>query len=87
MMSYFKELLRIFNAEGVEYLVVGGHAVMHYTEPRFTKDQDVWVNPAEANARKVFQCAGSILRCAICPRSGGEDFAIRGTVYQIGVTT
>ena len=39
MKSYFKELLQIFNAEGVEYLLVGAHAVMYYTQPRFTRDQ------------------------------------------------
>jgi hypothetical protein len=38
MNSDYKELLRIFNDHGVKYLVVGGYAVMLYTEPRFTKD-------------------------------------------------
>ncbi len=33
----FRDLLRAFNDEGVEYLVVGGYAVIHYTEPRFTQ--------------------------------------------------
>jgi len=26
-------------------MVVGGYAVMTYTEPRYTKDLDSWVNP------------------------------------------
>ncbi len=33
-----KDLLRAFNENGVEYLVVGGHAVSHHSEPRTTKD-------------------------------------------------
>jgi hypothetical protein len=37
----FKELLRSFNEEQAEYLIVGGYAVMKYTEPRFTKDPGV----------------------------------------------
>ena len=38
MNSDFEELLSIFNENGVRYLIVGGHAVMLYTEPRYTKD-------------------------------------------------
>lgn len=38
MNSDFKDLLRIFEAEDVEYLIVGAYAVMHYTQPRYTKD-------------------------------------------------
>ena len=84
MMSYFKELLQIFNAEGVEYLLVGAHAVMHYTEPRYTKDHDAWVNPTQENARKVHRS----LALFGVPLSDAkwEDFAVEGAVYQIGTT-
>ena len=51
----FKELLRTFNEKGIEYLIVGGYAVMKYTEPRFTKDIDVWVRNSEANAAKAYR--------------------------------
>lgn len=44
MNSDFEELLSIFNENSVRYLVVGGHAVMLYTEPRYTKDLDVWID-------------------------------------------
>jgi hypothetical protein len=37
---HFKELLQIFNANKVEYLIVGGYAVMKYTEPRSPK---IWI--------------------------------------------
>jgi hypothetical protein len=40
---HFKELLQKCNTNEVEYLVVGGYAVMKYTEPRFTKDLDLWL--------------------------------------------
>jgi hypothetical protein len=33
----FKELLLVLNDCRVEYLIVGGYAVMRYSEPRFTK--------------------------------------------------
>jgi len=34
----FKELLLALDDFKVEYLIVGGYAVMRYSEPRFTKD-------------------------------------------------
>jgi hypothetical protein len=46
---HFKELLQRFNANEVEYLIVGGYAVMKYTEPRFTKDLDLWVSNSQEN--------------------------------------
>ena len=50
----FKELLSTFNEHGVRYLVVGGFAVMVYSEPRYTKDLDVWVEASRENASRVF---------------------------------
>ena len=84
MKPYFKELLGIFNAREVEYLVVGSYAVIFYTVPRFTKDSDVWVNPTEENARRVFEAlqeyGGSLAGIS------WSDFTIPGNVYQMGVT-
>ena len=38
----FKELLSLFRKYKVRYMVVGGYAVMKYTEPRFTKQKKIW---------------------------------------------
>ncbi len=38
----YKELLKILNRHRVKYLIVGAYAVIHYTEPRYTKDLDIW---------------------------------------------
>lgn len=43
---HFKELLKKFNEHQVKYLVVGAYAVMKYTEPRYTKDFDIGLNPS-----------------------------------------
>lgn len=53
MNSDFKDLLRWFAKHRVRYLLVGGYAVIHYAQPRFTKDLDVWLQPTAANARRV----------------------------------
>jgi len=56
MTQDFKELLRAFNENEVKYLIVGGYAVMKYSEPRYTKDLDIWVEASPENAEKVFRC-------------------------------
>ena len=37
----FKDLLRLLNANQVDYLLIGGHAFSVHAEPRATKDLDV----------------------------------------------
>ncbi|MGA7241234.1 MAG: hypothetical protein WBY44_36465 [Bryobacteraceae bacterium] len=51
--SDFRDLLRSFNVAGVRYLIVGGYAVMVHTEPRYTKDLDLWIDAVEDNARRM----------------------------------
>lgn len=36
----FKEFIKLLNANGVEYFVVGGYAVAYHGYPRYTKDID-----------------------------------------------
>ena len=80
---HFSELLRIFNANGVRYLVVGGYAVMLYSEPRFTKDLDVWVGDDDTNAARVFRALAEFG----APLTGVQpaDFAKPDLIYQLGV--
>jgi hypothetical protein len=74
--------LSIFNEENVRYLIVGGYALMLYTEPRFTKDLDLWVEPSKDNAARVFR---SLARFgAPLQNVTAEDFATKDTFYQIG---
>jgi hypothetical protein len=82
MNSDFKDLLSILNARNVRYLVVGGYAVMKYTEPRYTKDLDVWVDSSPENARAVFES----LRQFGAPLTNlsASDFAREGSIYQMG---
>ena len=47
------DLLAEFNAQGVEYLVVGAHALAVHGHVRATKDLDVWVRADAANAAWV----------------------------------
>lgn len=55
MNSDFRDLLQALNDAGAEYLVVGGYAVIEHTEPRYTKDIDVWVNSTRENAGRILK--------------------------------
>lgn len=50
-----KQLLLALNAHGVEYLVVGGWAVGFYSEPRATKDIDLFIRSEVKNSEAVFR--------------------------------
>ena len=47
------ELLELFRSKGVEFLVVGGHAVAFHGYPRLTEDLDVFVRPDVANGQRI----------------------------------
>ena len=48
------ELLNLISASNIRYLVVGGYAVMKYTEPRFTKSLDLWVSTEASNVHALY---------------------------------
>ena len=51
--THFREFLRLLSAEAVEYLLVGGWAVIYHGYPRATKDIDIWIAVNEDNAQRV----------------------------------
>ncbi len=67
----------------VEFLVVGAHAVMFHTEPRYTKDIDVWVRPEIDNARRALR--GLAAFGAPLSDLRAEDLVKPGTIFQMGV--
>jgi hypothetical protein len=79
----FTDLLRLFNDNGVRYLVIGGYAIIQYAEPRYTKDLDLWISTDAANAKAVYKA----LREFGAPLAGltEDDFSEEGYFYQMGV--
>ncbi len=77
----FKEILSIFNEHEVRYLVVGAHAVMKYSEPRYTKDLDIWVEASEENSERVFSALNEF--GAPLDKLNVDDFAADG-FFQMG---
>jgi hypothetical protein len=82
MNSDFRELLQCFAKHRVRYLVVGGYAVIHYAEPRFTKDLDLWLEPSVANARHVAAAFGKFGIPLV--EITEADLARPGTQFMLG---
>ena len=81
--SDYKDLLNTFNAAGVRYLVVGGYAVMIHSEPRYTKDLDIWIDRSEANAQALFTALARF--GAPLKGLGPSDFTEPEVFYQVGI--
>jgi hypothetical protein len=83
MNSDFKDLLQNLHEYDVRYLVAGGYAVIHHSQPRYTKDIDIWLDPTTENARKLMK---AFLSFGV-PMIGvtEEDFATPKTQFSIGV--
>lgn len=79
----FKDLLSALNAHGVEFLVVGAHALAAHGYVRATKDLDVWIRADPANAARLM----SALQAFGAPTAAvtTQDFSFPGTTFQIGV--
>lgn len=78
----FKELLSVLEKHKVRYLVVGDYVVMKYTEPRFTKDLDLWIATDEGNSEAV--CAALKEFGAPLADLTPRDFRQEGYFYQMG---
>ena len=82
---HYKELLQLLNKFEVEYLIVGGYAVMKYGEPRFTKDLDVWVHNSAQNSARLVEALKGFGAPLDHDQISAETFAEKQVVYQIGV--
>jgi hypothetical protein len=82
MNSDFRDLLQCFARHEVRYLVVGGYAAMHYSQPRFTKDLDLWLEPTPGNAARVMRAFTEFGMPLIDVTA--DDFAKESFQYMVG---
>ena len=80
-----QELLQLLNDFEVEYLIVGGFAVMKYGEPRYTKDLDVWVHSTASNSLRVIDALKKFGAPLDNDGITAETFREKQVVYQIGI--
>lgn len=79
----FRDLLSIFNAHGVEYIVVGAHALAAHGYVRATKDLDVWVRPDRDNATRALRALAEF--GAPLHDLSEDDLSRPALIFQIGV--
>ncbi len=79
----FRELLGLFNAHSVEYMIVGGYALAFHGAPRFTGDLDVFVRPTAQNAHRILAALNDFGFGSL--NLGAEDFSTQDRVVQLGV--
>jgi hypothetical protein len=78
----FKRLLNSFNSTGVEYIVVGGYAVIYHGYVRTTGDLDLCISLTPANAEKAVAAVRSL--GFNLPWLKGELLQRKGAVLRIG---
>ena len=79
----FKELLALFNAHKVDYLIVGGYALAFHGAPRATGDIDILVKPDPRNAKRVLAALREFGFQSV--NLSLEDFENPEKVVQLGV--
>jgi len=79
----YEDLFKIFNSHGIKYLLAGGQAVIYYTEPRYTKDIDVWVIPEINDSDAIFKALKEF--GAPLTDVSREDFSNKELIIQIGL--
>lgn len=83
MNSDWIELLSTFNARGVEFIIVGAHALAAHGHVRATKDLDIWVRPSMENAVRT-RAALAEFGAPVADLTV-EELAAPGLILQIGV--
>ena len=79
----YKEMLLTLLEEDVKFILVGAYALAALGFPRATGDMDIFIQPDQDNAAKVYKA----LRKFGAPLQNitVEDFSIPGTIFQIGI--
>jgi hypothetical protein len=79
--SDFKDLFVLFNAHGVEYLVVGGYALAFHGAPRYTRDMDILIRATRDNAARML---AAIAEFGFPFELAPEEFDKPDQILQIG---
>ncbi len=79
----YRELLALFNAHEVRYLIIGAYALAFHGAPRYTGDLDILVQPEAENGGRILRALeefgfGSLGLTV-------DDFSVPDRVVQLGV--
>ena len=79
----FSEVLALFNARGVEYVIVGAHALAFHGAPPYSGDLGIFLRPDPDNARRVLDALQSFGFGSVGLTAA--DFENPDRVVQLGV--
>jgi hypothetical protein len=77
-----REFIALLNSTGVNYLIVGGHAVAFHGYPRFTGDIDFFVERSLENAERIERVLGQFGFAGLGLTA--QDFVQPEIVVQLG---
>jgi hypothetical protein len=82
MLADWIEFCALLGAHDVDFLVVGGQAVIAHGYPRLTKDMDLWVRPTAANGARVMAALAAF---GAAPRDlSADQFENPRTLLMLG---
>jgi hypothetical protein len=76
------EFIGLLTSTGVEFVVVGGHAVAFHGHPRFTGDIDILLRPTRDNAERVLRALNAFGFCSL--DLSPADFTTQERIVQLG---
>lgn len=75
----FEDMLELLDEHNVRYLIVGGLAFIYHAKPRYTKDMDLWLDPAPDNVHRANRALAEFGSPALL------DAQNTGEILQLGV--
>lgn len=82
LQSDLREFVELLRSRGVDFIVVGAHALAFHGHPRFTGDIDLWLRPTAKNAQRVVAALDEFGFGGVGLTT--EDFTQPGQVVQLG---
>jgi hypothetical protein len=79
----FTDILSALSAAGVDFLIVGAHALAAHGVPRATGDLDIWVRPTRDNAARTLRALAAF--GAPLADLSVDDLTRPDTVFQMGL--
>lgn len=80
----FKELSELFNANNVDYIIVGSYALAFHGVPRYTGGIDIFVRPDKENAESIIKALNGFGFASL--NLNVDDFTSQDKIIQLGVS-
>lgn len=80
-----RDFLAALHDHGVEYLIVGGEAVIYYGHPRLTGDIDIFYNLTEDNVARLYAALNEFWDGTIPGLESEQELREPGMILQFGI--